>query len=48
MSNLSSENLKAIYSNIIKSIETMKGDMEKIGGNLLKVWKTMMKKSKTL
>lgn len=30
MSNLSSENLKAIYSNIIKSIETMKGDMEKI------------------
>ncbi|QKF74095.1 putative membrane protein [Aliarcobacter faecis] len=30
MGNLSSENLKAIYSNIIKSIETMKGDMEKI------------------
>ena len=30
MSNLSSENLKAIYSNIIKSIETMKSDMEKI------------------
>ena len=30
MSNLSSENLKAIYSNIIMSIETMKGDMEKI------------------
>ncbi len=30
MSNLSSENLKAIYSNIIKSIETMKADMEKI------------------
>lgn len=30
MDNLSSENLKAIYSNIIKSIETMKADMEKI------------------
>ena len=30
MHNLSSENLKAIYSNIIKSIETMKSDMEKI------------------
>ena len=30
MHNLSSENLKAIYANIIKSIETMKGDMEKI------------------
>ncbi|WP_418184956.1 MotA/TolQ/ExbB proton channel family protein [Aliarcobacter vitoriensis] len=30
MNNLSSENLKAIYSNIVKSIETMKGDMEKI------------------
>lgn len=30
MHNLSSDNLKAIYTNIIKSIETMKGDMEKI------------------
>ena len=30
MHNLSSDNLKAIYSNIIKSIETMKSDMEKI------------------
>ena len=30
MDNLSSDNLKAIYSNIIKSIETMKSDMEKI------------------
>lgn len=30
MSNLSSENLKAIYTNIVKSIETMKSDMEKI------------------
>ena len=30
MNNLSSENLKAIYSNIVKSIETMKGDIEKI------------------
>jgi len=30
MSNLSSDNLKAIYSNIVKSIETMKSDMEKI------------------
>ena len=30
MNNLSSENLKAIYSNIVKSIETMKSDMEKI------------------
>lgn len=28
--NLSSENLKAIYVNIVKSIETMKSDMEKI------------------
>ena len=28
--NLSSENLKAIYTNIVKSIETMKSDMEKI------------------
>lgn len=28
--NLSSENLKAIYMNIVKSIETMKSDMEKI------------------
>ena len=25
-----SENLKAIYTNIVKSIETMKSDMEKI------------------
>ena len=30
MNNLSSENLKAIYTNIVKSIETMKSDMEKI------------------
>lgn len=30
MENLSSENLKAIYTNIVKSIETMKSDMEKI------------------
>lgn len=30
MDNLSSDNLKAIYSNIIKSIDTMKSDMEKI------------------
>ncbi len=30
MGNLSSDNLKAIYSNIIKSIETMKADMDKI------------------
>lgn len=30
MTNLSSDNLKAIYGNIIKSIETMKADMEKI------------------
>ena len=30
MDNLSSDNLKAIYSNIVKSIETMKSDMEKI------------------
>ena len=30
MDNLSSENLKAIYANIVKSIETMKSDMEKI------------------
>uniref|UniRef100_UPI0040479408 MotA/TolQ/ExbB proton channel family protein n=1 Tax=Aliarcobacter sp. TaxID=2321116 RepID=UPI0040479408 len=28
--NLSSENLKLIYTNIVKSIETMKSDMEKI------------------
>ena len=28
--NLSSDNLKAIYMNIVKSIETMKNDMEKI------------------
>ena len=28
--NLSSDNLKAIYMNIVKSIETMKSDMEKI------------------
>ena len=28
--NLSSDNLKAIYTNIVKSIETMKSDMEKI------------------
>jgi hypothetical protein len=28
--NLSSDNLKAIYINIVKSIETMKSDMEKI------------------
>ncbi|MEZ4694544.1 MAG: hypothetical protein R2837_11290 [Aliarcobacter sp.] len=28
--NLSSDNLKAIYLNIVKSIETMKNDMEKI------------------
>ena len=30
LDNLSSDNLKAIYSNIVKSIETMKNDMEKI------------------
>ena len=30
MNNLSSEKLKAIYTNIVKSIETMKSDMEKI------------------
>ena len=30
MNNLSSENLKPIYTNIVKSIETMKSDMEKI------------------
>jgi hypothetical protein len=30
LDNLSSDNLKAIYTNIIKSIETMKSDMEKI------------------
>ncbi|AXX88877.1 hypothetical protein CKA55_03285 [Arcobacter suis] len=30
LDNLSSDNLKAIYSNIVKSIETMKSDMEKI------------------
>ena len=30
MHNLSSDNLKAIYTNIVKSIETMKSDMEKI------------------
>ena len=30
MDNLSSENLKSIYTNIVKSIETMKSDMEKI------------------
>ena len=30
MGNLSSDNLKAIYTNIVKSIETMKNDMEKI------------------
>lgn len=30
MDNLSSENLKSIYTNIVKSIETMKNDMEKI------------------
>jgi len=30
MHNLSSDNLKAIYMNIVKSIETMKSDMEKI------------------
>lgn len=30
MDNLSSENLKAIYLNIVKSIETMKSDLEKI------------------
>ncbi|HJE02964.1 hypothetical protein AAX26_00696 [Aliarcobacter thereius] len=30
MNNLSSENLKAIYTNIVKSIETMKSDIEKI------------------
>ena len=30
MHNLSSENLKAIYMNIVKSIETMKSDMEKV------------------
>ena len=30
MNNLGSENLKAIYTNIVKSIETMKSDMEKI------------------
>lgn len=30
MENLSSENLKAIYTNIVKSIETMKNDMEKL------------------
>ena len=30
MDNLSSEHLKAIYTNIVKSIETMKNDMEKI------------------
>lgn len=30
MNNLSSENLKTIYTNIVKSIETMKSDMEKI------------------
>lgn len=30
MHNLSSDNLKAIYMNIVKSIETMKNDMEKI------------------
>ena len=30
MHNLSSDNLKAIYSNIVKSIETMKSDMEKL------------------
>ena len=30
MGNLSSDNLKAIYTNIVKSIETMKSDMEKI------------------
>ena len=30
MNNLSSDNLKAIYSNIIQSIETMKADMDKI------------------
>ena len=28
--NLSSENLKAIYMNIVKSIETLKSDMEKV------------------
>ena len=28
--NLSSENLKAIYTSIVKSIETLKNDMEKI------------------
>ncbi len=30
LDNLSSDNLKAIYTNIVKSIETMKNDMEKI------------------
>lgn len=30
LDNLSSDNLKAIYINIVKSIETMKSDMEKI------------------
>ena len=30
LDNLSSDNLKAIYINIVKSIETMKNDMEKI------------------
>ncbi len=30
MHNLGSDNLKAIYTNIVKSIETMKSDMEKI------------------
>ena len=30
MNNLSSENLKAIYTNIVKSIETMKSDIDKI------------------
>lgn len=30
VNNLSSDNLKAIYMNIVKSIETMKSDMEKI------------------
>jgi hypothetical protein len=30
LDNLSSDNLKAIYTNIVKSIETMKSDMEKI------------------
>ena len=30
MHNLSSKNLKAIYINIVKSIKTMKNDMEKV------------------